>query len=104
MSRLPEIHLEPRLRIKKPILEFGEFEYLETAAIILSWLTPIQKQKLYERKSLDFSLDISEGDYIARFRGSVYFDRNYLCSNFRRINDKTFNMDQIGIPKLLQTG
>ncbi|MDD2331404.1 MAG: ATPase, T2SS/T4P/T4SS family [Candidatus Cloacimonetes bacterium] len=87
--------------IKKPITEFGEYEYLETSAIILSWLTPIQKQKLYERKSLDFSLDISEGNYIARFRGSVYFDRNFLCANFRRINDKTFNMDQLGIPKIV---
>ena len=87
--------------IKKPIMEFGEFEYIETTAIILCWLTPIQKQKLYERKNLDFSLDISENEFIARFRGSVYFDRNYLCANFRRINDKAFSMDQIGIPKII---
>ncbi len=87
--------------VKKPIKEFGEFEYVETTAIILSWLTPIQKQKLYESKSIDFSLDLSENDYNARFRGSVYFDRSYLCANFRRINEKALSIEQLGIPKMI---
>ncbi len=85
--------------VKKPIKEFGQYDYVETTAIILSWLTPIQKQKLYELKSIDFSLDLSENDYKARFRGSVYFDRSYLCANFRRINEKTLSIEQLGIPK-----
>jgi len=87
--------------VKKPIKEFGEFEYVETAAIILCWLSPIQKRKLYENRSLDFSLDLSENDYRARFRGSVYFDRNFLCANFRRINEKVYSIEQLGIPKII---
>lgn len=85
--------------IKKPIREFGEYDYVETTAIILSWLTPVQKQKLYEMKSIDFSLDLSEIDFKARFRGSVYFDRGFLCANFRRINEKAMDIEQLGIPR-----
>ncbi|MDZ4120866.1 MAG: ATPase, T2SS/T4P/T4SS family, partial [Candidatus Cloacimonadaceae bacterium] len=87
--------------VKKPIKEFGEYDYVETTAIILAWLTPSQKQKLYESKSIDFSLDLSENDFNARYRGSVYFDRGYLCANFRRINEKTLSIEQLGIPKMV---
>lgn len=83
---------------KKVVEEFGEYDYLETNAIILSWLSPSQRQTLAEKRSVDFSLNFALDEGVARFRGSCYFDNGYLATNFRRINDKLFTMEGLGIP------
>ena len=83
---------------KKPMEEFGEYSYLETNAIILSWLSPSQKTVLFRDRSVDFSLNFALDEGFARFRGSCYFDNGYLGTNFRRINDKLYTMDGLGIP------
>ncbi len=84
---------------KKPQKELGEYSHLETASIILSWLSPKQKQTLVEKKSLDFSLAFDVDGEQARFRGTAYFDRSYVAANFRRINDKIYTMEGLGIPR-----
>ncbi|HNQ42990.1 MAG TPA: ATPase, T2SS/T4P/T4SS family [Candidatus Cloacimonadota bacterium] len=88
--------------IKKPYPIMGKFEYVESAAIILSWLSPSQKQRLYKHRSVDFSLSFETNEINARFRGSAYFDRGYLAVNFRRINDKLYTMDNLGIPQIIK--
>jgi twitching motility protein PilT len=85
--------------VKKPIREFGEYSILDTTCIILSWLSPKQKQTLLEVKSIDFSLALKDEEEETRFRGTAYFDRNYLAVNFRRINDKIYTMEGLGIPR-----
>jgi len=85
--------------VKRPMTVFGTFDDLTTSAIILSSLTPSQKEVLFMRKSVDYSFSIEDGDESARFRGTVYFDRGYLCCNYRRINDKLFTIEGLGIPK-----
>ena len=84
--------------IKKPLLDLGTFDYVESAALTMSWLSPSQRQKLYKQRSVDFSLAFHDGEANARFRGSAYFDRGYLATNFRRINDKLYTMEGLGIP------
>lgn len=84
---------------KKPFTDLGAYTNLETACIILSWLSPKQKKILVDEKSLDFSLTFAVEDGEARFRGTAYFDRSYLAANFRRINDKIYTMEGLGIPK-----
>lgn len=84
---------------KKPQKDLGEFNNLETACIILSWLSPKQKQTLFEKKSLDFSLAFDVEGEEARFRGTAYFDRSCAAANFRRINDKIYTMEGLGIPR-----
>ena len=84
---------------KKPYKQWGEVKPHETSAIILSWLTTSQKQTLYNSKSVDFSMDLSNTDIKARYRGTAYFERGYLSCNFRRINDTLFTMENLGIPK-----
>lgn len=98
--------------VKKPVTALGVHSHIETSALVLSWLSPSQKQKLFAQKSVDFSLsfalekeatdiDASEPtipERDARFRGSTYFDRGYLGTNFRRINDKLYTMDGLGVP------
>ncbi|HNX38434.1 MAG TPA: ATPase, T2SS/T4P/T4SS family [Candidatus Cloacimonadota bacterium] len=85
--------------IKKAYPALGTFTDSETSAIILSNLTPAQKEILFMRKSVDFSLSMKEETAIARFRGSVYYDRGFLCCNYRRINDKLFTIEGLGIPR-----
>lgn len=83
---------------KKPVTTLGEYSNLETAAIINSWLSPMQKQKLFDNMDLDFSAAVLSGDHEIRYRGTCYLDRGHLCVNFRRINDFVFSMDQLRMP------
>lgn len=85
--------------VKKPVPELGTYTYMETAAIILSWLSGNQKKVFYENRSVDFSINIDEGDSAHRFRTTVYLDNQYPCVNFRRINETIFPLDVLGIPK-----
>jgi len=84
---------------KKPMEELGSFSFIESSAIILSWLTPAQTQLLFRDRSVDFSLAFDVEGGSARFRGSCYFDSGHLGVNFRKINDKLFTMDGLGIPQ-----
>jgi twitching motility protein PilT len=85
--------------IKKPISELGTYSYLETSAIIMSWLNNNQKKMFYQNRSVDFSISIDEGTNPHRFRTTVYFDNQYPAVNFRRINEHVFPLDSLGIPK-----
>ncbi|MBW6513719.1 MAG: Flp pilus assembly complex ATPase component TadA [Candidatus Syntrophosphaera sp.] len=87
---------------KKPLTAYGEYSYLETTAIITSWLSPMQKQRLFDNMVLDFSAIAREGNKEIRFRGSAYLDRGHACVNFRRINDFVFSMDQLRMPPPIQ--
>jgi twitching motility protein PilT len=83
---------------KTPVEGLGEFSCLETTAIISSWLSPMQKQKLFNNLVLDFSATIPHGEGKLRFRGTCYLDRGHICVNFRRINDFVFSMEQLRMP------
>ncbi|GAB1468702.1 ATPase, T2SS/T4P/T4SS family [Candidatus Cloacimonadota bacterium] len=86
--------------LKRPISSLGHFSNQEAAAIILSWLSPTQKQRLFNRKSSDYSISFSKHseEIDSRFRGSTYFDMGFLATNFRVINDALFTMEDLGIP------
>ncbi|MGC9361782.1 MAG: type IV pilus twitching motility protein PilT [Candidatus Syntrophosphaera sp.] len=83
---------------KKPLTAYGEYSNAETSAIISSWLTPMQKQRLYSNMVLDFSATAPDEGKEIRFRGSCYMDRGYACMTFRRINDFVFTMEQLRMP------
>ncbi len=83
---------------KKPVSEYGEVSMVEACALILSGLSSTQRQRLAGDLSVDYSVNISAGEYFARFRGTAYFDQGFLCANFRRINETLYTMDGLGIP------
>lgn len=84
---------------KQPIADFGSYDNITMSAIILSSLTVSQKELLFMRKSVDYSMHVTSSDLSGRFRGTAYYDQGFLCCNFRRINDKLFSIDGLGIPK-----
>lgn len=83
---------------KKPVESLGRYSLIDTNAIILSWLSAAQRQRLFMQKSLDFPLAFEIDGKEVRFRGTTFFDRNALGANFRRINDTLFEMEELGIP------
>ncbi|MCK9558066.1 MAG: PilT/PilU family type 4a pilus ATPase [Candidatus Cloacimonetes bacterium] len=86
---------------KKPVEDLGEFSLIDTNTLIISWLSPAQRSRLFMQKSLDFPLAFDIGGNEVRFRGTAFFDRNALGANFRRINDNLLVMEQLGIPEVV---
>lgn len=85
--------------VKQPFNEYGVFDNVTSSAIILSSLTMSQKELLFMRKSVDYSLKIEAQDRIGRYRGTVYYDQGFLCCNFRRVNEMLYTIEELGIPK-----
>ena len=86
---------------KSPVEDLGEFSILDTNSLIISWLSPMQRQRLFMQKSLDFPLAFEIDGKEVRFRGTTFFDRNSLGANFRRINDSLLEMEILGIPEVV---
>lgn len=86
---------------KSPVEELGEFSLIDTNTLIISWLSPAQRSRLFMQKSLDFPLAFDIGGKEVRFRGTAFFDRNALGANFRRINDSLLEMETLGIPEVV---
>ena len=85
---------------KKPDLEAGDIFEDDAIAIALSILSGDQKKLLITNRNLDFALsvELDEKDLQYRFRGNVFFERNYLAVNLRVIKQKLFSMNDLGIP------
>lgn len=72
----------------------------EAIAIALSILSSDQKKLLISQKNIDFALSVKIGDTLKefRFRGNIFFERNFLAINLRVIKQKLFSLDDLGIP------
>jgi twitching motility protein PilT len=84
---------------KKVVEDIDDYNFIETSAIILSWLTPTQIKDLFQRRSVDFSLSIVHEEQQHRYRGSCYFDCGHLAANFRVIDSRILTMENLGIPQ-----
>ncbi|MDP8268401.1 MAG: ATPase, T2SS/T4P/T4SS family [Candidatus Tenebribacter davisii] len=85
---------------KTPDLQAVEITEDEAIVIALSILSSDQKKLLITNKNLDFALSVKldEDNPEYRFRGNIFFERNYLAVNLRVIKQKLFSMDSLGIP------
>lgn len=86
---------------KNPVEDLGEFSLVDTNAIIISWLSPAQRQRLFMQKSLDFPLAFQIEGKEVRFRGTTFFDRNSLGANFRSISDTLLEIEDLRIPEVV---
>ncbi|MCD4779509.1 MAG: type IV pilus twitching motility protein PilT [Candidatus Omnitrophica bacterium] len=59
-------------------------------------LSPHQKQRLEEKRSVDLSYLLRD---IGRFRINVYYQRGEISAAFRRLYDKIFSIDELGLPQ-----
>lgn len=85
---------------KKPDLEADDIFEDDAIIIALSILSGDQKKLLITNKNLDFALsvELNEKNLQYRFRGNIFFERNYLAVNLRVIKQKLFSMNDLGIP------
>lgn len=85
---------------KTPDLQAAEIFEDEAIAIALSILSSDQKKLLITDKNLDFALSVKldETKQEYRFRGNIFFERDYLAINLRVIKQELFSMDNLGIP------
>ncbi|MBN2460338.1 MAG: Flp pilus assembly complex ATPase component TadA [Candidatus Cloacimonetes bacterium] len=88
---------------KAPVDDLPIYNNDEVAAILLSVLSDDQKVTLFKNKNVDFSLGIvlEHGERPNRFRGDIYYESNVLVSNFRRINQDLFKMENLGFPEVI---
>jgi len=102
-QKASDLHLVAGL---KPILRIdGELNSLEEKEIspkileqmILSILSEKQKDRLLQRRDLDFSYSLGLG---ARFRVNVHYEKDNLGLVARVINEKMPTIDEINMPKI----
>ena len=85
---------------KNPDPNVGDLNEDDAIIVALSVLSTDQKKNLIANKNLDFALsmklDETETDF--RFRGNIFFERNFLAVNLRVIKQKLYTMAGLGIP------
>lgn len=88
---------------KKPDTEMPSYTEEEVTAMALCILTEHQKELLFQNKSIDFALSmpLDETKREFRFRGNIYFERDYLAINLRIIKQELFKITELEIPKMI---
>ncbi len=88
---------------KAPSDKVNNFTQDEISAILLSILSDDQKVTLFNNKNVDISLGLilKKGEQPNRFRGDIYYERNTLVANFRRINQDIFDIKQLNFPEII---
>lgn len=67
-------------------------------AMIMSFLTPEQKENLSKNKQIDFAYSLEDK---ARFRVNVYYQRGYLAAALRLIPARIKTIEELALPPML---
>lgn len=94
----------PTLRIEgelHKLVTFPKFDSKDIEDMILTILTPIQKELLLQNREIDFStvLEVKDGIHV-RFRANVYYQKHTLAASFRRIPSKIPTIAELGLPQI----
>jgi len=91
----------PRLRVKGRLdpLDHPPLTAEETQDMLCAFLPDAKKQRLEKERELRFAFDI-EG--LARFRGSLFYQRQTLAGVFRVIPHRIGSLDDLSIPPVIQ--
>jgi twitching motility protein PilT len=99
-----DLHLKPTrpplMRITGKLLpiESGPLAPDEISNMLLSILTPQQKQRLEERLSVDIGYGVRG---LARFRGNIYMQRGTLAACFRRVPFQIKSLLDLDLPRVI---
>ncbi len=108
-SKASDLHLipgvPPSLRID------GELSFVsdalplsgeDTHSMIFSLLNQSQKEKFILNKELDFSFSFEGANgQTGRFRANIYFQKNFICGEFRFLEPKIRTIEELNLPKYL---
>ncbi len=95
---------------KSPDETWGTFEPSEFSILTQNVLSQRQRNFLYDKRNLDFSYSINQGDRVYRFRADAYLDLEEVALNMRAINaeirpisDLVFHPNVLNILSLAHT-
>ncbi|MEW6188691.1 MAG: type IV pilus twitching motility protein PilT [Actinomycetota bacterium] len=81
-------------------LDYPKLTPKDTKEMVYSILTSEQREKLEKNLELDFSYSLPGK---ARFRVNIYYQRNTLAAAFRFIPVEIKTLEELGLPKVLET-
>ncbi|MCS7081669.1 MAG: PilT/PilU family type 4a pilus ATPase [Bacteroidetes bacterium] len=81
---------------KRPRPEMGRYSPDEANWLILSITTQRIRERLYEKLSADFSLEIEHQGRLRRFRAAVYVEDGYLALNIRALPEQVRPLESLG--------
>lgn len=101
-----DLHLKPTrpplLRIKGKLVPLNTepLQPKEIEEMLLSILTPAQKQRLEQNQAVDIGYGVTG---LARFRGNLFVQRGSLAAAFRRIPFHVRSISELDLPEVLAT-
>jgi twitching motility protein PilT len=105
-ERASDVHLSPgfrpaiRLRGKiTPLEEYGPLTPQETRDTVYSLLNDDQRKRFESRKQLDLAYAVPG---VARFRVNCFFQRGAISAAFRRIPHEIPQLEELGLPAVLE--
>ncbi|MEK9173603.1 MAG: type IV pilus twitching motility protein PilT [Patescibacteria group bacterium] len=70
----------------------------EAEGLVLSLLTPTQKERFLKEKQLDFAYSLEDK---ARFRVNVYFQKGFMAAALRLIPTRIRTLEELNLPPIL---
>ena len=71
----------------------------EAEGLVLSLLTPTQKERFLKEKQLDFAYSLEDK---ARFRVNVYFQKGFMAAALRLIPTRIRTLEELNLPPILR--
>jgi twitching motility protein PilT len=105
-QRASDVHLSagypPALRVRgriTPMEEYGPLLPQATRDTVYSLLNDDQRKRFESQKQLDLAYAVPG---VARFRVNCFFQRGAISAAFRRIPHEIPQLDELGLPKVLE--
>jgi twitching motility protein PilT len=105
-QRASDVHLTPgyppALRVRgriAPMEEYGRLLPQDTRDTVYSLLNDDQRKKFESNKQLDLAYAVPG---VSRFRVNCFFQRGSISAAFRRIPHQIPDLDELGLPKVLE--
>jgi twitching motility protein PilT len=105
-ERASDVHLSPgfppAMRVKGrivPLEEYGVLLPQQTRDTVYSLLNDDQRKRFESRKQLDLAYAVPG---VARFRVNCFFQRGSISAAFRRIPHEIPQLEQLGLPAVLE--
>lgn len=70
----------------------------EAEGLVMSLLTPFQKERFLKEKQLDFAYSLEDK---ARFRVNVYFQKGFMAAALRLIPTRIRTLEELNLPPIL---
>jgi len=105
-ERASDVHLTPgyppAMRLRGKIVgleEYGNLMPQQTRDTVYSLLNDDQRKRFESQKQLDLAYAVPG---VARFRVNCFFQRGSISAAFRRIPHQVPQLDELGLPKVLE--